>query len=122
MSNILVIEDDNYTRDAYEMLLDMEGYHTYLAANGVTALAILATESIDLIFSDGEMPRMNGYHILKTVKRNALTALIPFILTTGHSVEYVEEMTEGISPDALLIKPLEIVDLLETIQQLLKAH
>jgi CheY-like chemotaxis protein len=122
MRNILVIEDDSYTRDAYEILLDMEGYHSYLAANGIIALTILATESIDLIFSDGEMPQMNGYNILKAVKANAVTAIIPFILTTGHSMEYVYTMTSGTFPDALLIKPFDITILLETIQNLLKLH
>jgi len=66
---ILFVDDEKYVLKSLNRLFINTDYQVFLAGNGQEALKILADEKIDLIITDMKMPLMNGYDLLKEVKR-----------------------------------------------------
>jgi len=118
MSNnvILVIEDDRDLRQALCDTLRMSGYSTLEADSADPALELLATEQVNLIISDVQMPGMHGDELLKTVKRKYPE--IPFVLITAYgTVTKAVEAIQGGAAD-YIIKPFEAEVLIEMVDRL----
>jgi CheY-like chemotaxis protein len=65
MGKILIVEDEEFLREAFEMLLKTEGFDVYIAENGKVGLAKLAKIKPDVVLLDIIMPVMNGVEFLK---------------------------------------------------------
>ena len=86
MHTILVIDDEQEIREQVTKVLEYEGYRTITADNGDDAVHLARQYMPDLIVSDILMPGLNGYGVLEALRRDRLTATIPFIfLTQTHS-------------------------------------
>ena len=83
MSLILIADDQLSIREGFGMILKQEGYQTILVKNGVDALAALKEASIDLILSDGRMPQMTGFELLRIIRATPAYTHMPFILASG---------------------------------------
>lgn len=92
---ILIVDDEQYTREGLKRGLEEEGYDILLAENGEEALNLLSRKKVDLILADLRMPGMDGMEVLKQVRE--ISADIPVILLTAYgSIENaVEAMKEG---------------------------
>lgn len=66
---LLVVDDDPIIRRAIERALEGEPYRTLTAESGARALEMLASEEIDVVLSDQNMPEMDGITLLEEVKR-----------------------------------------------------
>jgi len=86
MKSILLVDDDPPVIEALRRTLHREGYRLFTASSGVQALGILETESIDVLVSDLEMPRMNGLELLARV-RTQWPEVVRIVLTGGGSLE-----------------------------------
>jgi CheY-like chemotaxis protein len=87
-TSILVVDDDAVTVELLETTLRSAGYQTQSAANGKTALALLAKAPVDGILLDLVMPEMDGFEVLRHMKREARLRDIPvFILTAKNLTE-----------------------------------
>ncbi|MEA5594945.1 response regulator [Rivularia sp. UHCC 0363] len=111
---ILVIEDDARTRNMYLDGLETEGFEMITAENGSVGIRQALDHLPDLIICDILMPDMDGYTVLEKLRRNPLTAIIPFIFLTGKGSQ--EDFRKGMESgaDDYLTKPA-------TVEQLLKA-
>lgn len=87
-SFILVIDDSVCVRKIVETALRREGYATLGFADGERALRWLASEearSPDLIILDVTMPKMDGYTVLRCLRRRSATAKTPVVMLSRHS-------------------------------------
>lgn len=83
---ILVVDDSRVMRHIIRNHLVALGFTEILeAGSGREALAVLAAEPVDLVFSDWVMPGMHGIELLKQVRGNAATSRIPFIMVTAEA-------------------------------------
>lgn len=94
-AKILLVEDEDLSRDSLTRLLKMTGFNVRGAASGKAALSFLSHEEFDIIITDLFLPDINGIDILKQVKE--LSPHTEVILITGHaSAETaVKAMKEG---------------------------
>jgi len=113
---ILLVEDDLALLDGMCDTLDMVGYKTIRATNGLEGLGVLQQVLPDLIISDIMMPEMDGYEFHRKVSSKPDTATIPFIFLTAKSdqADVRKGLREGV--DAYLIKPFDLEDLLIHVQ------
>jgi CheY-like chemotaxis protein len=110
---ILVVEDDEMLRNALVGLLVRRGYPTQQASSGNQAIRVMESGlAIDLVISDYYMPDGNGRQLLDYVRARAVDRP-PFILITGQTDMRPGEIPPGI--DELLLKPIEIRDLMKII-------
>jgi DNA-binding response OmpR family regulator/DNA-binding CsgD family transcriptional regulator len=77
--SVLVVDDDPEIIELLRTPLTREGYQVHTAADGDQALAILRQRRVDLILSDVDMPVMNGYELVRQVRRDPTMVEIPFL-------------------------------------------
>lgn len=117
---ILVVEDSMTTRMLEVSVLQAAGYDVMSAVDGVDAWSLIEAGDIDLIVSDLEMPRMDGFALTETVRSTPATRDIPVILLTARGAD--QDKLKGLQAgaDAYLVKSaFDQEVLLETIQRLL---
>jgi DNA-binding NarL/FixJ family response regulator len=116
MIKLLVIEDDEQTRENLEIILDMEGYAVRSAANGRDGLALARQDRPELIICDVSMPELNGHEVLRQLRGDPQTADIPFIFLTAQGERHQQRAGMNLGADDYLCKPLDAEDLLEAVR------
>lgn len=118
--SILVVEDSITARTLLKNILEATGYLVKTAVDGVDAFTILQNGDFDLIVSDMDMPRMNGFDLTAKVRADKRLSELPVVLVTG--LESKEDREQGINvgADAYIVKrSFDQSDLLEVIQRLI---
>jgi two-component system chemotaxis sensor kinase CheA len=116
---ILVVEDAFSTRELEKSILETHGYVVDTAVDGLDALERITGNKYDLILSDIEMPRMDGFELCRTLKKNEGYRDIPFVIVTGLQKE--EDKRQGIEVGAaayIVKSAFEQANLLDTIERL----
>ena len=83
MKKILVIDDEEWLREMIHLALKQKGFGVVEAANGAEGIEVARKELPDLILCDVNMEKVDGYLTLTSLRNEAPTAAIPFILMTG---------------------------------------
>lgn len=116
---LLAVEDDARLLDAIAVCLELEGYEVMTARNGSEAFVRIAETIPDLIISDVLMPRGDGFSLVKNLRSNPRTDLIPVIFLTAKDGRgnRLNGIRAGV--DAYLTKPFEPEELVATIENIL---
>ena len=107
--SVLIVDDEEMMRNLLEKILGREGYRTRTAEDGVAALQILESENVDIIISDMKMPRMNGFELLKIVKRDY--PHIGVIIMTAYGDTYTVKDALLLGADEYITKPFKSFEL-----------
>jgi DNA-binding NarL/FixJ family response regulator len=115
-ARILVVDDEPLNVDYLEQELEGLGFETETAANGVEALERVAASPPDLVLLDVMMPEMDGISVLRILKGDPETRLVPVVLMTA--LNAVEDRVRGIEAgaDDFLSKPVDERELLARIK------
>ncbi|HEY6000303.1 MAG TPA: hybrid sensor histidine kinase/response regulator, partial [bacterium] len=117
---ILVVDDSVTTRLLEQGILESSGYEVTVAVDGVDALARLAERPVDLVVSDVEMPRLNGFELTRRLRAEAAHRELPVILVTSLSTDADRQAGIEAGADAYIVKgAFDQGNLLATIRQLL---
>jgi two-component system, chemotaxis family, sensor kinase CheA len=116
---ILVVEDAFSTRELEKSILETHGYLVDTAVDGLDALERITGHKYDLILSDIEMPRMNGFELCRTLKKNEGYKQIPFVMVTALQKEEDKRRGMEVGAAAYIVKSgFEQTNLLDTIKRL----
>jgi DNA-binding response OmpR family regulator len=96
--------------------LEAAGYEVLTARDGVEAMSILESRSVDLILADIAMPRMNGYQLFQHVIGNPEWMAIPFVFVTGRAMDSDVRYGKAMGVDDYLTKPVDPRDLLAAVR------
>lgn len=114
---ILVVDDSVTTRTLAQGVLQSNGYEVLTATDGQEALELLAHQTVDLVVSDVQMPRMDGLELVQRIKQRYK---LPVILLTSRSEPAERQMGLNLGADAYLVKQrFEQTELLRTVSNLL---
>lgn len=118
-NRILAVDDERHILRLIEVNLRAAGYDVVCAADGVQALAAVATDPPDLILLDWAMPELDGLEVLKRLKANPVTAGIPVIMLTAKAQDsdVLKGWESGV--DAYLTKPFNPRELLAFVGRLI---
>jgi CheY-like chemotaxis protein len=120
VSQRLLLADDSITiQKVVELILAEEDFEIKSVNNGEEALAVISSFMPDLILADIEMPKINGYQLCETIKKNPATNTIPVILLTGAFEPIDEELAKQVQADDFIIKPFESQELISKINAVL---
>lgn len=107
MAKILLVEDDAILVEMYEAKFELEGHDIKVATNGEDALSTLTEFTPELILLDILMPKLNGFHVLKEIKKQPNLRQIPIILLTNlgeAEVDMNRELASALGVNDYLIK------------------
>lgn len=110
---ILCVDDQLINRRLLAAVLEAEGHRVLTAEDGVQALLILRSKTVDAVVSDILMPRMDGYRLCAEVRRDPKLNQIPFVIYTAtYNSAADEKLCYDLGADVYLRKPAEVEDLL----------
>jgi two-component system KDP operon response regulator KdpE len=114
---VLVVDDEKPLRDFVRRNLEVRHFNVLTASNGLEALAIFNTETVDLVILDIMMPHLDG---LETTRRIRQTSVVPIIILTalGEESDKVHAFDQG--ADDYLTKPFGIGELLGRVKAVLR--
>jgi two-component system chemotaxis sensor kinase CheA len=118
--SILVVDDSLTTRTLEKSILEAHGYRVQVAVDGLDALEKLRAEKADLVISDIQMPRLDGFGLLQALKKDPGLDRIPVIMVT--SVDRPEDQARGLSLGAgawIVKRKFDQAELLSAIGQIL---
>lgn len=118
-SHILIVEDEREIAVAIEAYLLNQGYLVSIAANGVEALEVVSSQSIDLAIVDVMMPKMDG--ITFTMKLRE-THHFPVIMLSAKSEEVDQIMGLNMGADDYVTKPFRPLELLARVNSQLRRY
>jgi CheY-like chemotaxis protein len=119
MKKILIVEDDEFSRDLLTQLLE-DDYEILPAADGATCIEMAKRERPDLILMDLSLPVIDGWEATRRIKMNASLKSIPIIAITAHTMPQDEEKTRDAGCDDYITKPIDEVLLFEKLRQFLE--
>ena len=120
MKKILIIEDNPEVRENLEEILDLSGYDTETAENGMVGVQKALAAPPDLILCDIMMPELDGFGTLNILSKRPATADVPFIFLTAKSEKEDFRRGMNLGADDYITKPFYKDELLQVIESRLK--
>jgi two-component system chemotaxis sensor kinase CheA len=118
--NILVVDDSVTSRMLLKDILESSGYNVKTAIDGIDAFTLIKTEKFNLIVSDIEMPRMDGFELTKRIRSDNKFKELPVILITALSSPEDREKGIDAGANAYIVKSdFEQSNLLDIIKRLI---
>ena len=117
---ILVIEDDEYSRDALAHLLAAEGYEAQSASDGESGLEKAREMRPDVIVLDLNLPGIDGKQVIQMLRNDGPLRGVPILVVTGDDDQDAQSAVE-LGADGYLTKPVEFDDLIHAIDKLMGA-
>ncbi len=118
--NVLIVDDSPSVRHINSKLVKNNGWNPIVAKDGLEALEMLQTTSPlpDVILTDVEMPQMDGYELLASIKRNKALKKIPVVMITSRAGDKHRRKAFDLGVSEYLTKPYEDSKLIEFIEKL----
>jgi two-component system cell cycle response regulator DivK len=119
MTTILVVEDNEPSRDALSRRLERRGFRTLLAANGREAVSMARSGRPDLILMDLGLPEVDGWEATRELKGDESTRHISIIVLSAHAMTSDRELALAAGADDFDTKPVRFQQLLGKMELLL---
>ena len=102
---VLVVDDSITVRRVTQRLLKREGFRVALASDGLQALELLQAEKPSVVLTDIEMPRMDGFDLVRNIRGDLRLQDLPIIMITSRLAEKHREYARALKVDHYLGKP-----------------
>jgi|GEM_PF-1980571 len=117
-ASILVVDDEEYLRNALCDILSTEGYNLIPAEDGETAINLYKNSHFDLVLMDLMMPGLDGFETIKFLK--SIKPEVKIIILSGSSHYYNNNILREIDVQGVIFKPFELDKLLTMISRVLE--
>jgi CheY-like chemotaxis protein len=119
MPKILVVEDNEVSREMLRKRLERRGYSVVIARDGEQGYSLASSESPDLILMDISLPAMDGWEVTQLLKAHDATRHIPIIALTAHALVSDRAKASEAGCNDYDTKPIEFERLCQKIESLL---
>jgi chemosensory pili system protein ChpA (sensor histidine kinase/response regulator) len=116
----LVVDDSLTMRKVLSRVLEREEFEVITANDGIDAIQKLQQITPDIILTDIEMPRMDGFELSRHVRDNEKTSKIPLIIISSRTAEKHRSVAKELGVNAFLGKPVQDEELVLQVNALLK--
>jgi len=119
---VLVVDDSPSVRRVVSNMLKAHSWEVQTARDGVEALEVIARQMPAAVLLDIEMPRMDGYELMATVRSQEQYRQLPLIVLTSRAATKHQQRALQLGADAYVVKPYQDEELLSTIAALVQAR
>jgi len=117
---VLVVEDSITSRSLLKNILESAGYGVSTAVDGIDAYTALKTGTFDLVVSDVEMPRMDGFDLTAKIRADKNLSELPIVLVTALELREHRERGIEVGANAYIVKSsFDQSNLLEVVRRLI---
>ena len=114
---ILTIDDSKTIRDMLFLTLNEAGFEVLQAVDGQDGLDVLDKEQVDVVVTDINMPRMDGYEVIRQMRRNAAYKSTPILVLTTESEAAKRNIAREAGATGWMVKPFDPDRLIATINK-----
>ncbi|MGC9955079.1 MAG: response regulator [Rhizomicrobium sp.] len=114
---VLTVDDSRTMRDMLASALIQSGYRVVQADDGVQAIGMLANETPDVIITDINMPRLDGFGFIEEVRSNPKYRAIPILVLTTENSPEMKERARKSGATGWLVKPFDTAKLTDAIRR-----
>ncbi len=114
---VLTVDDSRTMRDMLHLALSQAGYRVVQAVDGVNGLEVLEGETPDIIVTDINMPRMDGFTFIEGVRRNSLHRATPILVLTTESDATKKARAREAGATGWIVKPFNPVKLVDALRR-----
>ncbi len=114
--NIRIIDDNHSFLETTSIILETNGYQTFLASSGSEAIHLLQKQSLDIALIDVNLPDYEGFDLLQDLK--IIDPQIGTVIITGYSSLDVAINSINICADGYLSKPIDVEELLDVLKKI----
>jgi CheY-like chemotaxis protein len=118
--SILVVEDTAAVAGVIQSALKKEGYKVIMAVDGLEGLKMAISERPILIVTDSQMPRMDGFGLLRALKANPMTSEIPVIMLTSKASSEDEQKALEFGFMDFIPKPVQPMRVVSRVKRVLE--
>jgi chemosensory pili system protein ChpA (sensor histidine kinase/response regulator) len=104
---VLLVDDSISVRRFVGQMLEKAGFDVITAADGADAITRLGEAAFDVVVTDLEMPRVNGYELIDDLRRRASTRTLPVIVLTTRAGDKHVALARQLGVDHYVTKPVE---------------
>jgi CheY-like chemotaxis protein len=120
MSRILVVEDNEWSRDMLTRRLSRRGYQVICAPDGKRGIAMAHDQSPDLIVMDMSLPEIDGWDAARRLKADPATRAIPIVALTAHAMASDRQRAMDAGCDDYHTKPVDFESLVRSMESFLE--
>ena len=120
MAKILIVEDNEMSRDMLSRRLARRGHEVIVAVDGEEALRRALDDAPDLVLMDLSLPDLDGWEATRRIRRLEATRSLPVIALTAHAMQGDRERALEAGADDYDTKPVDLPRLLGKIEALLE--
>jgi len=102
---ILVADDSSMIRKLVSRALESQGFKVITASDGMEALEKMALEEVDLVITDLNMPNVDGYEFISSLRQSEAYREVPVIILSSEAKESDKERGFQVGANAYLVKP-----------------
>lgn len=102
--NVLVVEDSVTSRALLQTIIERAGYNVQTATDGTEAFTLIKQFPFDIVVSDIDMPRMNGFTLTEKIRADERLAHLPIILVTSLDSAADQKHGLAVGADAYIVK------------------
>ncbi len=114
---ILTVDDSRTMRDMLLLTLSDAGYRVIQAEDGMHGLEVLAQEKPDVIVTDINMPRLDGFGFIETVRHDAKHRAIPILVLTTESDAEKKDRARRAGATGWIVKPFDPTKLVAAVRR-----
>ena len=114
---ILIVDDDRNICELLRLYLEKEGYETYLAHDGESAITVHDENDIDLVLLDVMMPRVDGWEACRRIRAKKDT---PIIMLTAKGETFDKVLGLELGADDYIVKPFDTKEVVARIKAVLR--
>jgi two-component system, chemotaxis family, chemotaxis protein CheY len=105
---ILTVDDSMSVRKFIALALKSGGYRVISAVDGMDALEILPKEKVDLVITDLNMPNVDGFELVRTIRENSSYGNLPIIILSSLAdTQYIERGMQA-GANSYIVKPFNM--------------
>ncbi|KAB2943220.1 MAG: response regulator [Hyphomicrobium sp.] len=114
---ILTVDDSRTMREMLLLALQDAGFHVLQAEDGLKGLEVLKGQQADVIITDINMPRLDGFGFIEHVRRDATHRAVPILVLTTESDTEKKSRARSAGATGWIVKPFHPVKLVDAIRR-----
>jgi CheY-like chemotaxis protein len=115
---VLVVDDSPSVRRVVSNMLKQHGWEVQMARDGLEALDMISRETPAAVLLDIEMPRMDGYELIATLRAQEQYRMLPLVVLTSRAAAKHQQRAAQLGANSYVVKPYQDEELINTLNSL----
>ena len=114
---VLAIDDSRTIRSLVQKVMEDAGFDCVCAEDGVDGIARFVEVTPDVVITDINMPNMDGYGVISSIRGGAVNQSVPILVLTTESADHLKARARAAGATGWIVKPFDPVKLVDAIKR-----